>query len=97
MRTSSSIGRLPYAIVVRCAPLGQVAEEFEVSHRKDLRRALDECRRAAIAWAQLIGAQYPVLFWHVIDRRSGARQYPTHQPERGASNGTHERSGHRLF
>jgi hypothetical protein len=67
----------PYAIVVRFKPINGPAEDTVCAYRKRLPTALKACAEETRAWLQMIGGQYPVLFWLVIDTRSGEVHHPT--------------------
>lgn len=97
MRSPGAIARLPYAVSVTYAPHGQAPCHHVLHYRKRLRTALEECRRASVAWAGLCGGQYPVLFWTVLDCRDGTRHTSFSPPEGGASDGTQGNTGTRLF
>jgi hypothetical protein len=79
--------RTPYAIVVRYKPLGASNVDYTMGLRKNLSTALDVCRRETRAWLSMIGGQYPVLFWLVIDTRSGQEYHQLFNTRGGTSNG----------
>jgi len=82
MRSSRAIGNTPYAVVVRYMPMSTPAEDHVVHYRRSLRAALEECRLVTRTWLQLVGGQFPVLAWFVIDSRDGTEHHPT-QMSRG--------------
>ena len=89
--------KTPYAMVVRFKPLRGSTEDTVWGYRKDLTRALAECLRETRAWLQLIGGQYPGLFWLVIDTRSGAEHHPSFSTRGGARHGEQDTSTGTLY
>lgn len=77
----------PYAMVVRFKPLHGSKEDTVWAYRKRLPHALAECARGTRAWLQMIGGQYPSLFYLVIDTRTGEEHHPHLSPRGVTSNG----------
>ena len=66
-------------------------------YRSTLIKAIAECRLGTLAWARLIGAQYPGLGWWVIDERDGTEHHPTAITRGRTSNGKADQAASRLF
>lgn len=92
-----SIAAHPYVLVVLEAPWTGAHRKWSIGARANLRAALDYQARLSLAWTRLIGAQYPILFFPVVDARTGAYHWPNSLRPRGLRNDKQGTAGHGLW
>jgi len=68
-RSPAQIERTPFAVTGCFTWTGEPEHRWPCGTRKRLSDALDECHRADMAWARIMGGQLSPLRWIVIDER----------------------------